>query len=69
LRRLAVPKILRCEMILGPPRADAGLTGSGLILVNPPFTLDRELRVVLPALARIFSPDAVHRMDWLVEEK
>jgi 23S rRNA (adenine2030-N6)-methyltransferase len=69
LRRLGVPKILRCEMILGPPRADAGLTGSGLMLVNPPFTLDRELRVVLPALARIFSPDAVHRLDWLVEEK
>ena len=40
LRKLAVPAVLRCEIILGPPRADAGLVGSGLIVVNPPFKLD-----------------------------
>ncbi len=29
----------------GPPRADAGLVGSGLIVVNPPFTLEQDLRL------------------------
>jgi 23S rRNA (adenine2030-N6)-methyltransferase len=68
LARLGVPKILRCEIALGRPRADAGLIGSGLVAVNPPFTLERELRVLLPALGRAFSPDAVHRIDWLARE-
>ena len=68
LARLGVPKILRCEIVLGRPRGDAGLIGSGLVAVNPPFTLERELRVLLPALGRAFSPDAVHRIDWLARE-
>jgi len=68
LARLAVPKILRCEILLGHPRADAGLIGSGLIVINPPFTLEGELRTLLPALGHIFSPTAVTRIDWLAKE-
>jgi 23S rRNA (adenine2030-N6)-methyltransferase len=68
LARLAVPKILRCEITLGRPRAEAGLTGSGLIVVNPPFTLEGELRVLLPALGRFFAPNTVHRVEWLAKE-
>ncbi len=42
LQRPPIAKILRCELTLGPPRADAGLIGSGLIVVNPPHTLKSE---------------------------
>jgi len=65
LQQLAVPKVLRCELGLGPPRADAGLLGSGLIVANPPFTLEAELRRLLPALAEMLSPQAAWRLDWL----
>jgi 23S rRNA (adenine2030-N6)-methyltransferase len=68
LRRLGVPKILRCEITLGPPRADAGLVGSGLILVNPPYTLEPELRRLLPVLVRILSPNAAYSLDRLAQE-
>ena len=68
LRRLGVPKILRCEITLRPPRPDAGLVGSGLILVNPPFPLQRDLRILLPALGRLFASRAAHRLDWLAGE-
>jgi 23S rRNA (adenine2030-N6)-methyltransferase len=68
LRRLGVAKILRCEIALGPPRADAGLLGSGLIVVNPPYMLEQELRILLPALGRLFAPSATHRLDWLAQE-
>jgi 23S rRNA (adenine2030-N6)-methyltransferase len=68
LRRLEVPKVLRCEITLGPPRADAGLIGSGLIVVNPPYPLEEELRILLPVLLQAFSPDAACRLDWLVHE-
>jgi len=68
LQRLGVARILRCEMMLAPPRPAAGLTGSGLILVNPPFGLEDELRILLPALGRMLAPAAGHRLDWLAGE-
>jgi 23S rRNA (adenine2030-N6)-methyltransferase len=68
LRKLALPKILRCEITLGAPRADAGLLGSGLIVVNPPYVLQDELRVILPALGRFLLGDVAHRIDWLAQD-
>lgn len=68
LRRRGVPKILRCEFSIVPPRADAGLTGSGLIIVNPPFPLEAELRIILAALTRLLGFDGSHRLDWLARE-
>jgi 23S rRNA (adenine2030-N6)-methyltransferase len=65
LRRLGLPKLLRCEITLAAPRADIGLVGSGLIVVNPPYTLHEELRTLLPTLAPLFSREAAHRLDWL----
>ena len=68
LRKLALPNVLRCELMFGPARADAGLAGSGLILVNPPFRLDAQLRALLPELGRILSPAAACQVDWLARE-
>jgi 23S rRNA (adenine2030-N6)-methyltransferase len=69
LRRLTIAKVLRCEIMLGPPRADARLVGSGLIVVNPPFTLDAELRILLPALGRMLSSQAAPQLDWLTPNR
>jgi 23S rRNA (adenine2030-N6)-methyltransferase len=68
LRRLSVPKILRCELSIAPPRAESALAGSGLIIVNPPFPLERELRVILPVLKRLLAPMGAYRLDWLSGE-
>jgi 23S rRNA (adenine2030-N6)-methyltransferase len=68
LRRSGIPKLLRCELSIGPARTEGGLTGSGLILVNPPFPLERELRVLLPALVRWLVPNGTYRLDWLSGE-
>ena len=68
LRRLSVPKILRCELSIAPPRAEGALAGSGLIIVNPPFPLERELRVILPVLTRLLAPMGAYRLDWLSGE-
>src|SRR6188508_3233414 len=55
LTRLGIPRVLQAELIL--PARD-GLRGSGLILVNPPWRLEDELGVLLPALLGILSEDA-----------
>ncbi len=68
LQKLAVPSVLRCELTLGPPRAEAGLVGSGLIVVNPPFRLEPDLRIFMPALAAALSSRAACRIDRLAQQ-
>jgi 23S rRNA (adenine2030-N6)-methyltransferase len=69
LRQLLAPNVLRSELMLGSAHPDGGLIGSGLILVNPPYQLDAELRTHLPELGRIFSSEAASRLDWLAAER
>ena len=65
LVRTGIAGLLRCEMSVAPPRAESGLTGSGVILVNPPYRLDDDLALLMPALGEILSPRATVRLDWL----
>jgi len=71
LRRLAIAKILRAEMIVAPLSNPDRLNGCGMILVNPPWTLESELSVLLPALAAILARDGkgAFRLDWLAGEQ
>jgi 23S rRNA (adenine2030-N6)-methyltransferase len=45
-------KCLRLEFSVAPQRADSALTSSGLLIVNPPWTLQGELKIILPELER-----------------
>jgi 23S rRNA (adenine2030-N6)-methyltransferase len=69
LGKLPVPRILRSELTLGPAQVGGNLVGSGLIVVNPPFTLERDLGVLLPVLCPLLSTEARARTDWLVAEQ
>ena len=42
---------LKIELMVRQAFADGGLAGSGLICINPPWTLHDEMQVLLPALA------------------
>ena len=57
LRRLGIAKMLCAELIVAPLSDPTRLNGCGLILVNPPWTLESELSVLLPALAGILGRD------------
>src|SRR5262249_48405441 len=50
LAALGIPKMMRAEVVVASIRADR-LGGSGLIIVNPPWLLERELALLLPSLA------------------
>jgi 23S rRNA (adenine2030-N6)-methyltransferase len=70
LRRSGIAKILRAELGIVSPPASSRLGACGLIVVNPPWTLERELEVMLPALAATLSGDRTrHCVDWLAGEK
>lgn len=65
--RLGLPKTLRVELDFAAVRSVDALSGSGLIIVNPPFTLADELRTVLTAIAPLVSRDGAGRVrvSWL----
>jgi 23S rRNA (adenine2030-N6)-methyltransferase len=69
LRRTGIPKIMRAELAVGATPAEGPLGGCGLIVVNPPFTLERELAAILPELAAILAGrSGSHRLDWIAAE-
>jgi 23S rRNA (adenine2030-N6)-methyltransferase len=70
LRRSGIAKVLRAELLVASDNNPDRLNGSGLIIVNPPWTLDAELNVMLPALAVVLSPagQGRARIDWLAPE-
>jgi 23S rRNA (adenine2030-N6)-methyltransferase len=71
LTRSGIARMLRAELTVAPPDEVSRLIGSGLILVNPPWTLEAELKVLLPALAGILGRDGKggFRLDWLAGER
>jgi len=65
LKATGVARMLRAELTVAPAVAGT-LYGSGLIVVNPPYTLEGELRTVLPALAEVLQQGkAGHRLEWI----
>ena len=67
LRRLALPKVLRAEVLVSPLSDPTRLNGAGMIVVNPPWALESELSMLLPTLAGILGRDGKgsFRVDWL----
>ena len=70
LKASAIPKILRVELAVRAPASPPRLYGSGMVVVNPPFVLEEELRVLLPALAAALADDGRGgwRLDWIRTE-
>jgi 23S rRNA (adenine2030-N6)-methyltransferase len=70
LRRSGIAKILRAELIVSNLADPTRLNGSGLIMVNPPWTLEDELKQLLPLLVGLLGRDGKARfnLDWLAGE-
>jgi 23S rRNA (adenine2030-N6)-methyltransferase len=50
-QNLGIPAMLKAELRVRESFTGGGLAGSGLIIVNPPWGLEGELRLIMPALA------------------
>ena len=67
LKKRSITNMLRAELTIAPASSNGKLRGGGHLIVNPPWTLEQDLKILLPALAKIFAggvKDAV-RLDWL----
>ena len=70
LKGTGITKILRLELTIRAPSTPARLFGTGMIVVNPPYALEEEMRVLLPALAGLLADEGRggFRIEWVAGE-
>lgn len=63
------PKLLRVELYVHPLGTPQSLNGSGLVIANPPWGLEEELKQLMPWLAKLLGQSqGGWQMDWLIAE-
>jgi 23S rRNA (adenine2030-N6)-methyltransferase len=70
LKATGIPKILDTELYIRGPSPEPRLDGTGMVIVNPPWTLEAELKLILPELAKVMQQDKAgfSRVEWLAGE-
>jgi 23S rRNA (adenine2030-N6)-methyltransferase len=70
LGQSGITKILRAELMIREGSPEPRLDGCGMIIVNPPFVLEAELKLILSTLAQCLGEDAGagFRLDWIAGE-
>lgn len=67
LKETGIPKMLDIAFEIRKPSAEATFDGSGMIVVNPPYVLDDEMKIILPALTKVLAEEkgAYAGATWL----
>lgn len=60
-----VRNLWQVELGLAPDSEGYGMTSSGLFMINPPWTLEAELKEALPELARRLAPE---QGCWMLQQ-
>jgi 23S rRNA (adenine2030-N6)-methyltransferase len=68
LQTSGLRKLLRLELTVRPADSPIGLNGSGLVIANPPWKFDGEIREALEELHAVLGGNGASRVDWLVGE-
>lgn len=68
---LAIPKLFSVELYVQPAHIEGELSGTGLVILNPPFTLEEKLRRLLPYLTKVLArtKGGEGRVAWLTGER
>lgn len=70
LRQTGIPKIFQIEMRIRKKTSQATLNGSGMILINPPYLLEKEMKELSPFFITRLGQDKNARITckWLQKE-
>ena len=68
LQSAGLRKLLRLELTVRPADSPIGLNGSGLVIANPPWKFDVEMRDALDELHAALAGNGGSSVEWLVEE-
>lgn len=69
LAESGIPKQLRIEHCVAEDSAGRGMTGSGMLFINPPWLLASQAETLLPWLDRVLADGAGRwKVEWTVPE-
>jgi 23S rRNA (adenine2030-N6)-methyltransferase len=67
LRATEIARILRLELTIRAPSTPPRLHGTGMVVINPPYVLEDEMRTLLPTLAGLLADQGRGRfhIEWI----
>lgn len=70
LEATGIRKILQIELAVRPDSDQRGMTASGMIVINPPWKLEQQMKNVLPWLHKTLVPEGTGHtlVEWIVPE-
>ena len=70
LEATGIRKILKIELAVRPDSDQRGMTASGMVVINPPWTLETQMKEVLPYLTKTLVPEGTGSwtVDWITPE-
>lgn len=65
-----IRKILQIELAVRPDSDQRGMTASGMIVINPPWTLEKQMKSILPYLSTALAPQGTGgwSVNWITPE-
>ncbi|MBA5807755.1 23S rRNA (adenine(2030)-N(6))-methyltransferase RlmJ [Morganella morganii] len=65
-----IRKILQIELAVRPDSDQRGMTASGMIVINPPWKLEAQMKSVLPWLHKVLVPEGTGHtlVEWITPE-
>ncbi len=65
-----IRKILQIELAIRPDSDQRGMTASGMIVINPPWTLEGQMKQILPYLTQTLVPEGTGswKVSWITPE-
>lgn len=70
LEATGIRKILQIELAVRPDSDQRGMTASGMIVINPPWQLEGQMKKILPYLTDVLVPEGTGswKVDWITPE-
>jgi len=69
LEKLGIRKILQIELGVAEDSQERGMTASGMVVINPPWKLEKQMSELLPWLQQVIAPETGHHfVKWVVPE-
>lgn len=70
LQATGIRKILQIELAVRPDSDQRGMTASGMIVINPPWQLESQMKKILPYLTQTLVPEGTGSwsVSWITPE-
>ncbi len=70
LEETGIRKILQIELAVRPDTDQRGMTASGMIVINPPWQLEKQMKDILPYLNKTLTPEGTGswKVSWITPE-